>query len=297
MAELRCEGASKMHSFPNDKGTFMFLLFDVGGTKMRMAIADDGGIKGKAVIIPTPTDFEQCLALIVDTAQSLAQGEEITRVVGGLAGALDRAHTMLVAGSNIWPWVGKPVKDMLAKEFNAPVHLENDAALAGLGEATVGAGKDYPIVGYITVSTGVGGARITNKTIDAHVFGFEPGYQIVDADGSLCTRCAKRNLEAHISGRGIEDHYGKKPEDIHDKNVWEGVASALAVGLTNTIVHWSPDIMVLGGSVMKAISIERVREVVGELLHVYPEIPAIERAQLGDIGGLMGALQIARQIG
>ena len=272
----------------------MFLLFDVGGTKTRVVLGDDGGIKDKAVIIPTPTDFDQCLAQIVDTARSLAQGEKITRVVGGLAGALDRDHTMLVAGSNISPWIGKPVKRLLEEALHAPVVLENDAALAGLGEAIIGAGKDYAIVGYMTISTGVGGARITNKTIDAHVFGFEPGYQIVDADGSLCTRCTKRNLEAHISGRGIEDHYGKKPEDIHDKNVWEGIACALGVGLTNTILHWSPDIMVLGGSVMKDISIERVREVVREFLHVYPEIPALERAQLGDIGGLEGALQIAR---
>jgi len=272
----------------------MFLLFDVGGTKIRVAVADDRGIKGEAVIIPTPTDFEKGMAHIVDTAHALSQGEKITRVVGGLAGAFDRSHTMLIFGSNIVSWVGKPAKKILEEALQAPVLLENDAALAGLGEAVLGAGKDKEIVGYITVSTGVGGARITNKTIDRHVFGFEPGYQIVDADGSLCTRCTKRHLGAHISGRGVEEHYGKKPEDITDPAIWEDVARILAVGLTNTILHWSPDIMVLGGSMMRDISIERVRELVRELLHVYPEIPSIERAQLGDTGGLEGALQIAR---
>lgn len=272
----------------------MFLLFDVGGTKTRMVVADDRGIKGEAVIIPTPKDFEKGMAHIVDTAHFLCAGEKITAMVGGLAGALDRSHTMLVSGLNIMSWVGKPVKKLLEEAIQAPVSLENDAALAGLGEAVCGAGKDREIVGYITVSTGMGGARITNKIIDRHVFGFEPGYQIVDADGSLCTRCTRRDLAAHISGHGIEEHYGKRPEEITDPLVWEGVASALAVGLTNTILHWSPDIMVLGGSMMRDISIERVREIVRELLHVYPEIPAIERAQLGDIGGLEGALQIAR---
>lgn len=272
----------------------MFLLFDVGGTKIRVAVADDHGIKGNVMIIPTPTDFEKCIAHIVDTARTLSQGEKITQVVGGLAGALDRGHTTLVFGGNVVSWVGKPVKKLLEEALQAPVLLENDAALAGLGEAVLGAGKDKEIVGYITVSTGVGGARITNKIIDRHVFGFEPGYQIVDADGSLCTRCTRRDLAAHISGRGIEEHYGKKPEDITDPLVWEGIASVLAVGLTNTILHWSPDIMVLGGSVMRDIPIERVRELVRELLHVYPEIPLIERAQLGDRGGLEGALQIAR---
>lgn len=274
----------------------MFLLFDVGGTKIRVAVADHGGIKGKVAIIPTPADFEKGMAHIADTARSLSEKEKITSIVGGLAGALDRGHTMLVAGSNIASWVGKPIKKILEETFQVPVSLENDAALAGLGEAVCGAGKDREIVGYITVSTGVGGVRITNKMIDRHVFGFEPGYQIVDADGSLCTRCTRRDLAAHISGHGIEDHYGKRPEEITDPLVWEGVASALAVGLTNTILHWSPDIMVLGGSVMKDISIERVRELVRELLHVYPEIPLIERATLGDIGGLHGALHLAEQM-
>lgn len=272
----------------------MFLLFDVGGTKIRVAAADDRGIKGKAVIIPTPNDFEKGIGCIVDIAHSFSAKEKITLIVGGLAGALDREHTMLVAGSNRGEWAGKPVKTLLEEAFQVPVFLENDAALAGLGEAVVGAGKNFSIVGYMTISTGVGGVRITNKTIDAHVFGFEPGYQIIDADGSQCGQCTKRHLGAHISGRGIEEHYGKKPEDITDQLVWEDAASVLAVGLVNTILHWSPDIMVLGGSVMKDISIERVRELVRELLHVYPEIPVIERAQLGDIGGLMGALYIAQ---
>lgn len=274
----------------------MFLLFDVGGTKIRVVIADHGGIKGRVVTIPTPADFEKGMAHLVDTARSLSEGEKITLIVGGLAGALDRGHSMLVSGSNIVPWVGKPIKKVLQDSFQVPVLLENDAALAGLGEAVVGAGKDYDIVGYMTISTGVGGARITNKTIDAHVFGFEPGYQIVDLDGSYCKRCTKRHLDAHISGRGIEEHYHEKPEDITDLLVWEDVASVLAVGLTNTILHWSPDIMVLGGPMMRDISIERVRELVRELLHVYPEIPLIERAQLGDTGGLEGALQMARTV-
>lgn len=274
----------------------MLLLFDVGGTKIRVAVADHGGIKGGVAIIPTPADFEKGMAYIVDTARSLTQEEKITHVVGALAGALDRGHSMLVAGSNITSWVGKPIKKLLEKALQAPVSLENDAALAGLGEAVIGAGKDFGIVGYMTISTGVGGARITNKTIDAHVFGFEPGYQIVDVDGSQCKQCTKRHLGAHISGRGIEEHYHKKPEDISDPLVWENVASVFAVGLTNTILHWSPDIMVLGGSMMRDISIERVRELVRELLHVYPEIPLIERAQLGDIGGLHGALHLAQQM-
>lgn len=274
----------------------MFFLFDVGGTKIRMAGADSNGFVGEPVIAATPKDFDAGVRLLKETYQTVCKSQSPVAVIGGLAGSYDRGHTTLVSGSNIASWVGKPVKEILEHELAAKVTLENDAALAGLGEAVMGAGKDFEIVGYMTVSTGVGGARITNKTIDRHVFGFEPGFQIVDMDRSLCSRCTRPDLSAHISGRGIEDHYGRRAETITDASVWEGVAAALAVGLTNTILHWSPDVMVLGGSVMQSVSIERVRELVKEFLHVYAEIPPIERAQLGDVGGLQGALQIARTL-
>lgn len=277
------------------KGNPMFFLFDVGGTKIRMVGADDNGFVGDPVIVATPKDFEEGIRLLVETCRVFCNGKKLTGIVGGLAGTLNRSRHRLVSGSNIGPWVvDKSIQGLLGEALDTWVHLENDAALAGLGEAVSGVGKDYEIVGYITVSTGVGGARITNKTIDRCVWGFEPGFQIVDFDKSLCSGCTKAYLGAHISGRGIEDHYGRKAEEIIDPAIWEDIAKYLGIGLTNTILHWSPDIIVLGGSVMQSISIERVRELVKEFLHVYPEIPLIERAQLGDIGGLYGALHIAR---
>ncbi|MDP3779441.1 MAG: ROK family protein [bacterium] len=272
----------------------MFILFDVGGTKIRIAAADQNGFLGDPVIMLTPSDFDEGLQMITDAALGMTKGEKITAVVGGLAGTLDRNHMMLVYGLNVSSWAGKPIKMLLEKSFNAPVVLENDAALAGLGEAVEGAGKNYEIVGYMTVSTGVGGARITDKKIDRHAFGFEPGYQIIDADGTLCTRCTRRDLQAHISGKGIEEHTGHKAEEITDQTMWEDIARHLSFGLTNTIVHWSPNVMVLGGSVMQSVSIERVNELVKENLYVYPEIPPIVRAELGDVGGLHGALHLAR---
>ena len=224
----------------------------------------------------------------------LVSGKKISAVVGGLAGSLDRNREVLVNGLNIASWIGKPVKKELEKEFQSLVVLENDAALAGLGEAVDGAGKEHEIVAYITVSTGVGGARITNKRIDARVYGFEPGFQIIDAGHGLCAQCVKPYLNVHISGRGMEKRCGKKPEDISDPAVWDDVAKHLSLGLHNTIVHWSPDIVVLGGSVMKSISMEQVRIYLKETLKVYPEIPLIEPALLDDLGGLHGALHLAR---
>ena len=56
-----------------------------------------------------------------------------------------------------------------------PAYLDNDANVAGLAEARVGAGKGLPVVFYTTLSTGIGGAVVVNgQTISGkHGFGGE----------------------------------------------------------------------------------------------------------------------------
>ena len=47
-----------------------------------------------------------------------------------------------------------------------PAFVDNDANVAGLAEALVGAGKDKSVVYYVTISTGIGGALIVDgKTV------------------------------------------------------------------------------------------------------------------------------------
>ena len=55
-----------------------------------------------------------------------------------------------------------PICDKLADRFNLPTFIDNDANVAGLAEALLGAGKDYPTCYYVTISTGIGGAFIVD---------------------------------------------------------------------------------------------------------------------------------------
>lgn len=99
--------------------------------------------------------------------------------------------------------------------------------------------------------------------------------------------------------RHLKKKYGKKPYEITDKKIWDETAKILAYGLNNTIVHWSPDIIVLGGSMFKKIGIPvpRVRFHLKNILKIFPELPAVEKAELGDVGGLYGALVFLKHLG
>lgn len=270
----------------------MYLVFDIGGTNMRVAVSADGQEITQSKIVPTPKDFEQGIQTLKQVSDELSGGEKITGIAGGIAGPLDKEKTMLVASPHISGWIQKPLKLELEKTFGCEVKLENDADLGGLGEATKGAGVGKNIVTFLTISTGVGGVRIVNGKIDENVLGFEPGHQIIVPDGNPCNCGGKGHLEAYVGGFYLEKKYQQKPEDIKDPQIWDEVAKYLSIGLNNTIVHWSPDIVVLGGSVMKSLSLDMVTTHLKNELKIFPQAPQIVLATLGHDAGLYGALHL-----
>ena len=273
----------------------MYLLFDIGGTKMRLARGEDG-IVGEPRIIATPRSFTDGIAVIQKTAMEIGRGAPFHSICGGIAGVLNPKKTQLACAPHLSGWVRKPLSARLSRIFGAPAFLENDAALAGLGEARYGAGRGYGIVMYYTVGTGVGGVRIVNGAIDRAAYGFEPGHQII-MRCSASRRPGRAHLEEYVSGSGIAFRYQMDPSHIHEEKIWNDIAVWLAHGLYNSMVHWSPEVIVLGGGLMlhKAISLKVVRETVHALSCIYPKVPRIKRATLGDMSGLYGALALVER--
>lgn len=269
----------------------MYLLFDIGGTNLRVAVSDGNSILSSK-IVPTPQDFIQGIEVIKQVANELSKGEKIDKVAGGIAIIVNKDRSMAVASTHMKGWINKPLKHELEKTFQVPVFLENDAKMEGLGEATRGAGTGKGIVAYISIGTGIGGARIVNGCLDKNIWGAEPGHQIIEINGKDCQCGGKGHLEAYVGGYYLKKYYGKPAKDITDPEIWDKVARYLSIGLNNTIVHWSPDIIVLGGSVTKSLSLEKIKEYLKKDLTIFPEIPEIVKAKLGDEGGLYGALAL-----
>src|SRR3989304_6173451 len=126
----------------------MHLLFDIGGTNTRMAVSRGGEGFEEPVIFQTPSSFDEAISLFKKTALELTGGG-LTAIVGGLPGILNKDKSSLLDAPNLKDWRGKP------------------------------------IVAYLTISTGVGGARIVDGKIDENTFGFEPWRQIVDGTHRL----------------------------------------------------------------------------------------------------------------
>lgn len=262
----------------------MYLLFDIGATKTRIAITKDRKTFEEPVIFDTPETYEEGIERFIKEARKLTP-QHFKALAGGITGTLDTEKASLTRSPNMPEWVGKPIEEDLRKEFNCSVFIENDASIVGLGEAVAGAGIGDEIVVYVTVSTGVGGTRIIEGEIDEHAYGFEPGHELLDM---------KHSLEDLVSGTAVEERFGRKPYDIPQQDpLWDELAEKLAFGLHNMIVHWSPNSIVLGGSMIvgdPVILVTDIEKHLKTISKVYPQLPAIKKATLGAIGGLHGAL-------
>lgn len=277
----------------------MYILFDIGGTKIRVGRSYDLQTLDTVLKIDTPELYQEGMRALIACIHQLSNNEKITAMAGGIRGPLNHEKTGIVSESKLCNWVGHSITSDLQKEFSTPVFLENDTAIVGLGEVTFGAGKGYDIVAYHTVSTGVGGARFVHGHIDVVSAGFEPGHQILDIDRTVLGHNISPTLENLVSGTALEKRKGMKPYEIsQDDHVWDELALQLASGLKNTIVYWSPDIIVLGGSMIVGnprIKLEAIQSYTKAVLGDLMKCPHIVDASLKDEGGLYGAMALLSQ--
>lgn len=277
------------------------IVFDIGGTKTRVAASFDGETLAAQEKYDTPTNPEEGWEKLVTTAQSLldASSGSLLGVAGGIRGRLHEDHRSLYQDTVLASWEDFPLVERLENTFSVPVVLENDTALAGLGEAVAGAAKGFDFVVYHTVSTGVGGVKIEHGEIDEASVGFEPGHQILDIDRTVLGEDITPTLENLVSGRAIEERMGVKPYEIDQEDVlWDTLAQYLGQGLRNSVLYWSPEVIVLGGSMILGdpnIPMENIRKHTVAALDGFTDTPYIALAALGDDAGLYGGLARIKQ--
>lgn len=272
-----------------------YVLFDIGGTNTRVAVSEDLKTFEKPIKFKTPINYKEGVEKILEAVSKLTD-KPIRGAAGAVRGMLSEDRSMIAHDDVLSRWVEEPLRATLEKKLNTKVIIENDAALAGLGEAHFGAGKGAKIMVYHTISTGVGGAKIEEGRIDSYHLGFEPGKQVLDIDRTILGDEILPTLENLVSGAAVEERTGQKPFDIPQGDaIWDQLAEYLAHGLRNTIYYWSPDTIVLGGSMITGdprIPISNIERHTALILGDDMEGPIIKSASLKDDSGLYGAMAL-----
>ena len=289
----------------------MIAGIDLGATQVRVAVArSDGRIiataRNRTDVLRTP---RRVAVWASDQILRLSDGGPVDCVGVGAPGPTDPARGLLVNPPNLRGWKNVPLAALLGELIDCPVHLENDANLAGLGEFHQGAGRGTRTMVYVTWSTGVGAGLILDGKLfsGAHGAAGEAGHMIIDPNGPL-DACGQRGcLEAFCGGKALARELGAPAEQLFDRAA-EGDAAAVArVRDAATYMGWAlinvanlidPELIVMGGGVTR--SWRQVAPVLTRALRSSPFIkarrrPRLRRARLGDRAGQVGAVEWARE--
>ena len=261
-------------------------------------------------------------------------GGPVAGIGAAVAGPVEPTTGTFFQPPNLMVLDGVAFKALWERAFNVPVWVGNDANLAALGEHYYGAGKESADNGlpvktlfYVTVSTGVGGGVVDNGSLFLGANGLtaEIGHTLVDTSSSAleCQCGATGCLEAMASGTGIERIARQKvasgdfsdsalaaldadtidSEAVFDAagekdplalSILDGAVSALAIGLTNVVHLFNPDMIVLGGGVTDGlVKLDLLSQISGQIMdRAMSELHKdfqLTSSRLGDSVGLTGA--------
>jgi glucokinase len=295
---------------------------DIGGTKIAVGMVDETGKVLSRTEAPTDADrgyshgLDRTVAMLRETAQKA--DVTISGIGMGSTGPVDPFTGQFGEVDFLPSWRQKnPVQD-LARIFNVRVALENDGDAAALGEAGWGAGKGKKRLVYVTVGTGIGGGVILDGQLYRGVDGAHPevGHHVVDPSGPPCSCGFRGCWESLAAGPAMAAWLETNaPLDYpHRTNLTakricqlarEGDQLALqaveresyylGLGLANVVNLFTPDAIVLGGSVMKSsdIFLDGIREVIRRGCHFVPfEKTELTLASLGEDANLIGAARV-----
>lgn len=285
---------------------------DLGGTNTRVALINENfEIEARVQFATDAEDPEPVLARIVQEIKGFQK--EIIGVGMSCPGPLDLLHGNILTPPNLHGrWHHLAITDELEKRLGIPVHLENDANLAALAEASAGAGRGCGIVQYLTISTGFGAGLAINGTIfqGAHGFANEVFNTCMVHNGPRHGSIIPGGIEAICSGTAIEQRAEKAGLCVSHAGDVFALAKAgnpqaetiiteaklyLAYYIAGIIGYTDPDIVILGGSVaLKTEGFVReiedmvktmVTDIMVPYVHVVP-------ASFAEDAGLIGAASL-----
>ena len=197
-------------------------------------------------------------------------------------------------------WAHTDVAPEIRRRLAIPVAFDTDVNAAALGEHRWGAARGVDTFCYVTVGTGIGGgAMVAGELLHglAHPeFGHMriPHDRAADPFDGVCPYHGDC-WEGLASAPAIEARWGRPAEELDDDAVWELEARYLALGLVSVVSVLSPQLIVVGGGVMRRPGLlTLVRREVAAFLNGYTQAGSIELPALGARAGVLGAIALAQ---
>lgn len=244
----------------------------------------------------------------------------------GSPGQIDIAHGTVSHAGNLPGWSGTfPLGPELSQRLGGvPVGLGNDVQVAVNAEVRLGSGRGFKSLLGVFCGTGIGGGLVINRKLWlGRGAAGEIGHTIVEVGGAKCN-CGRRGcVEAYAGRAELETAArrmaakGKKTKlfkimkrrgrDRLSSGVWakalahgdkmaieliDRATFALGVGIANAVNLTDIEAVVIGGGLGSRLGdpfVDAINTVMLDYLVMPTRPPAVLLAQLGDLGGAIGA--------
>ncbi len=243
----------------------------------------------------------------------------------GSPGDVDDAAGTVTSARNLPDWTGSfPVASVLGEDLGLPVSLANDVDVATVAEYELGAGRPYSSLLGVFWGTGVGGGVVLDGRLwHGRASAGEIGHMVVKLGGARCP-CGRKGCMEAYAGRGAMEARARReladgtPTElfrIMEKRGRERLTSgvfaraleqgdqvavslidraieALGAGVASAVNLLDVEAVIIGGGLgvrLGAPYTERIERAM--LPHLFSDYrpPAVRTAELGDLGGAIGA--------
>jgi len=289
---------------------------EVSGEARRQTPTDGG---------PEDVAAEMAQAMRLAAEEAGVETSALEGIGVGSPGDADESTGVVSGARNLPGWAGSfPLGETLAGDLGAPVRIGNDVDVATNAEFKLGAGRPYRSLLGVFWGTGVGGGLILDgkRWVGRGAAG-EIGHMVVERGGARCP-CGRRGCMEAYAGRGAMEAKARHEHELgvktslfkimkkrgHDRlssSVWEHALkegdelaeelvdraySALGAGVASAVNLVDPEAVIIGGGLGIRFGKPGVKKIEHRMhphLFVSDDPPAVHLAELGDLGGAIGA--------
>jgi predicted NBD/HSP70 family sugar kinase len=258
-------------------GTPVAIGLDVTPTETTISLTDLSGQILEQERFPTSSDVEYMNAQILAKIGAFVEGHPANRLEVGLSipGIVDSASGRILYVP-YFRWTDWDIGDQINKKFGLPVVIDNDANAVALAELWFGASEIRAVRNFIfvLVAEGIG----TGIVIDGQLYrgdngaAGEFGHMYVAGNASIACSCGRFDCwEAHASEKAIVNRYCRSigngdgaAVDVERLirlaqngerkalEVLKESAKFLGIGISNLLIGFSPQAVVVGGKIAAA---------------------------------------------
>ena len=258
-------------------GTPVAIGVDITPRETTIVLADLGGNLLQKETLPTSPDLEYMNEQILTRVKALAEANKGYDLEVGISipGIADQV-TNTVLYVPYFQWVNWDIGHQITRATSLPVTIDNDANAVALAELWFGAEEVKRTRNFIMVmiSEGIG----TGIVIDGEVYRGENGaagefgHMYVGENAPVTCSCGRHDCwEAHASEKAVVGRYLSNGNESRSgmfdmghlirlaengeeraTEILKETANYLGIGISNLIIGFSPQAVVVSGSIVKA---------------------------------------------